>query len=283
MSVPESNARHSALSRVYFWMVLASAITFLLAVRGRYFAELPSLFGDLKTGPLGGISEFWFAALRAGFGLCIFGSSLAIGHLVDRALAPESVPEHSHVLELGRKVTLGACLWIGAIVAAARFEMGSVIAAAVAAIATLPLLQFFARRAREAGGESRVPEKATAADRVAALLIVGFVGIAFLAAIASGTFAAASVFWAVPVLVMSAFGWARESGLSRRSSLAAAALVTAVPAVFYAAPIEFRDVLLVVISVFAAIAAFRTFTLRSGRWAATLLLFIGGLAALYFG
>lgn len=282
MSAFSSSDGPSRTYKIYFWIVLAAAVSVFLFVRGVNYAALPNIIGDLRAGPLAEVSELWSAGVRAAFGLCIFGSSVAIGHLIDRAISPESVQDRSHVLELGRKATVGAGIWLAAFVAASRLQFGSAAIAAIAAVATLPLLMFFVKRAREAGDESRVPEKASGADRILALILLGMICLAFLAAIVGGTFTGAAMFWAYPVLILSVFGWARESSLSRRSALIASVLVAAIPAICYFTRSEFRDVLFVLTGVLAVLSLLRMISMWSARWAVLLSIFIFAHTAGYF-
>ncbi len=156
------------------------------ANRGDDVGRLGQLIGDLGGGAL--LGEGALAAFYAAVGAAlIFGSWLGVGHFAFSAIRPVRSDDHSHILELATKAALGAAVWSAVWLVLGTVGLYSATAAVIAIVLGQLLFAFSLKRIREVKEESRVPERATLADKALLLLIAFPLGLSLITSLAPPT------------------------------------------------------------------------------------------------
>lgn len=180
----EKNGLPLAAIAVSAWAVIL--IVAFLMNRGSDVGQIGKLFENLGGGSLGGsgVADGFVGAIVA---LLIAVSWLGVGNFVLGYIKTARNKEHSHILELALKTAVGATVW-----SLIWFFLGVAgVYTKPAAIAALVVGLVFAglgiRRVKEAKGESRVPERTAAFDKVVFVLIAVPVVLSLIAALAPPT------------------------------------------------------------------------------------------------
>ncbi|MGD9562083.1 MAG: glycosyltransferase family 39 protein [Pyrinomonadaceae bacterium] len=164
----------------------AVSIVAFLANRGSDVGQIAKLFENLGGGPLGGSGVVdSFAGVAVAF--VIAAAWFGVGNFVLSFIKTARSEEHSHVLELAMKTSVGAAVW-----SVVWFFLGiagaySRTTAAVALFFGLAFAGLAFRRVKEAKTESRVPDRAAVFDKIVLVLVAVPVVLSFIAALAPPT------------------------------------------------------------------------------------------------
>lgn len=166
------------------WAVILLVVFF--NYRGTDVGQLPNLIGDLGGGSLVGpaVVDTFVGGIAA---LLIGVSWFGLGNFAIALIKTDRAETHSHILELAIKTAAGSAIWsliwffLGV---AGSYNAATAIAITVVGIA---FAAFGLTRVREAKAESRVPESASAIDKVLLVLIAIPILLAFITALAPPT------------------------------------------------------------------------------------------------
>ena len=167
----------------------AWALVLLIAFltnRGSDVGQLQKLIGSLGGGPLVG-TGFVDSVVGAIVALLIVISWFGVGNFVASFIKVTKSENHSHILELAMKTAVGAAIWSLTWFFLGIADAYNGIAAIVVTVIGLAFAVFGIRRAKEAKGESRMPEKPSGFDKALLVLIEVPVVLAFIASLAPPT------------------------------------------------------------------------------------------------
>lgn len=174
----------NSLPAIIFAAFAVACLGAFLAYRGEDVGKIGTLVGDLGGGSWFG-SEGLLASVAGAFIAGLLAISwFGLGNFIASFTKVSKSEEHSHLLELAMKTSLGAAIWsmvfffLGI---AGLYRSATAIAAVVVGLG-LAVVSY--RRVREAKSESRVPEKPSRFDLLIVALIAIPLALAFISSLA---------------------------------------------------------------------------------------------------